>query len=104
MTGRFLVPSVTPILNVSSIPASLDWFAAVGWETRFLWRGDDDTEDDPGFACVGSGAPGISLPRNGQGSRDTRPSAHPFATSTGGAWMSWFLGSAAEVDALHAQA
>jgi uncharacterized glyoxalase superfamily protein PhnB len=97
------VHSVTPILNVSSVPESVAWFEQLGWETRFLWD-DTDGAEEPGFAGIGSGDAEIFLARNGQGSRGTHPSAFPFDTSTGGVWMSWFLGNAAEVDSMHARA
>ncbi len=31
------VDGVTPILNVSDIQASLEWFGAFGWRTGFVW-------------------------------------------------------------------
>ena len=95
------VRSVTPILNVSDVRASLAWFELLGWETTFVW---DEDDGEPGFAGTGSGDAEIFLCRNGQGSRDARPAAFPFDESTGGVWMSWFLESLTEVDALHSRA
>lgn len=95
------VRSVSPILNVSDVRASLAWFQTLGWVTTFVWREDDD---EPGFAGTASGNAEIFLCRDAQGSRDTRQSAFPFDESTGGVWLSWFLESPEEVDALHARA
>lgn len=92
------VRGVTPILNVSDIGASVAWFEQLGWDHGFLWTDDDGVV---GFGSVVSGDAEIFLCRNAQGSRDARPSAFPFDGSTGGVWMSWFLDSRVEVDALH---
>jgi uncharacterized glyoxalase superfamily protein PhnB len=97
------VRSVTPILNVSDISESVAWFEQLGWEGGLLWT--DEGGDTPGFAGVFSGDDAeIFLSRNAQGSRDTRPAAFPGDESTGGVWMSWFLGSLGEVEAMHARA
>jgi len=93
---------VTPILNVSDLRASLDWFAQLGWETGFVWADDDKT--DPGFAGITAGQAEIFVCQDGQGSRGTHRPAFPFDESTGGVWMSWFLGSVEEVDAMHSRA
>jgi hypothetical protein len=90
---------VTPILNVSNIRESVAWFEQLGWEGGLLWT--DEGDDTPGFAGAFCGEAEIFLCRDGQGSRDTRPPAFPFDESTGGVWMSWFLDSLAEVDAMH---
>jgi catechol 2,3-dioxygenase-like lactoylglutathione lyase family enzyme len=89
---------VRPILNVSDVRKSLAWFELLGWKTTFEW---DEGEGEPGFAGTGSGAAEIFLCRDGQGSRGTHAPAFPFDESTGGVWMSWFLGGPEEVDALH---
>lgn len=31
--------SITPILNVSDVPASLAWFERLGWTRSFSWNG-----------------------------------------------------------------
>ena len=83
------VDGITPILNVSDLRASLDWFEALGWRTGFVWA-----EPDPGFASVVCGDPKgrgeIFLCLDGQGAR--------------GAWMSWFLPSREELNAAYARA
>lgn len=89
---------VRPILNVSDVGESLAWFKALGWETTFVW---DEGDREPGFAGTGCGDAEIFLCRGGQGSRRTHPSAFPFDESTGGVWMSWFLGTPQEVDAMY---
>jgi len=99
------VESITPILNVSSVPASLAWFERLGWERGFTWADDEfDPAGEPGFASVRCGDAEIFLCRDGQGSRDTRPAAHPFDETTGGVWISWFLPSQPELEAAHAKA
>jgi hypothetical protein len=44
---------LTPILNVSSLAASFDWFEPLGWEKRWDWTPPDGTEST--FGAVGSG-------------------------------------------------
>lgn len=96
------VRSLTPILNVSDIRASLAWFALLGWETKFVW---DEGGGEPGFAGTGFGdAVEIFLCRDGQGSRGTHRPERPFDESTGGVWMSWFLNDVEDVDRIHAEA
>jgi uncharacterized glyoxalase superfamily protein PhnB len=83
--------NLTPILNVSDVPASLVWFEALGWARGFAW--DDERgmhSSRPTFASIESGVAEIFLCLDGQGER--------------GVWMSWFLSSRAELDALHARA
>lgn len=93
------VRRVTPILNVSDVTASIEWFEALGWERRFTWpRGSDQ----PGFAGVGSDGAEIFLCRDAQGSRGGARPAFVGDTKTDGVWMSWWVESPAEVDALHA--
>jgi catechol 2,3-dioxygenase-like lactoylglutathione lyase family enzyme len=82
------VDGVTPILNVSDLEASLDWFETFGWKRGFVWGAP------PGFASVVCGSPEgrgeIFLCLDGQGSP--------------GVWMSWFLPSRQELDAAYARA
>jgi uncharacterized glyoxalase superfamily protein PhnB len=96
------VHRVTPILNVADVSASIAWFEQLGWECSLEWS--DEQGAELGFGGVSNGAGEIFLCRGAQGSQGTRPSAGPFDEGTGGVWMSWFLGSVAEVDALHARA
>jgi uncharacterized glyoxalase superfamily protein PhnB len=82
---------LTPILNVSDVPASLEWFEALGWERGFAW--DDEAgmrSSEPTFASTQSGEVEIFLCLDGQGER--------------GMWMSWFLSRREELDAVHARA
>jgi uncharacterized glyoxalase superfamily protein PhnB len=82
---------LTPILNVSDVPASLDWFEALGWERGFAWDGDRGMHSsEPTFASVRSGGAEIFLCFDGQGARPV--------------WMSWFLSSLEELDAVYARA
>ena len=83
--------SLTPILNVSDVPASLGWFEALGWERGFAW--DDESgmhSRQPTFASIQSGDAEIFLCLDGQGER--------------GMWISWFLSSLEELEAAHTRA
>jgi uncharacterized glyoxalase superfamily protein PhnB len=95
------VRGVTPILNVSDIRASIDWFALVGWDEHWTYPEGDD---EPGFGGVRSNGAQIFLCRNAQGSRDGRRPTHPGDDDTGGVWMSWWLDTPGDVDAAHAGA
>jgi len=84
--------NLTPILNVSDVAASLDWFEALGWERGFAW--DDEGgmhSSDPDFASIQAGDDAeIFLCLDGQGGRPV--------------WMSWFLRSREELDAAYVRA
>jgi catechol 2,3-dioxygenase-like lactoylglutathione lyase family enzyme len=54
---------INPILNVSDLAASFDWFARLGWGKNWQWG------DPPDFGSVGSGECEIFLCVDGQGSR-----------------------------------
>lgn len=80
------VRSVTPILNVSDLRASFEWFARLGWEKGWEWCPPD--AEEPVFGAVASAAFEIFLCLDGQGGRGEH-----------GAWMSWWVD---DVDAIHA--
>jgi uncharacterized glyoxalase superfamily protein PhnB len=84
------VGHLTPILNVSDVSASLEWFEALGWERGFAWGEGGMGSDDPDFASVNSGRTEIFLALESQGAR--------------GMWMSWFLPSLDALEAAHARA
>ena len=96
------VKSVTPILNVSNVVKSQEWFEALGWRRGFVWQDDDATE--PSFGSVCTDGAEIFLCLNGQGSRGTIMPHFPGDDVTDGVWMSWWVESPAEVDAMHAKA
>jgi catechol 2,3-dioxygenase-like lactoylglutathione lyase family enzyme len=74
--------SITPILNVSDLPASFAWFDRLGWRT--LWS----YGEPPTFGAVGAGDCEIFLCLDAQGGRGDGL----------GAWMSiWVL----DVDDVH---
>lgn len=95
------VQQLTPILNVSSILESQKWFEALGWQRGFMWP---DGDPEPGFGAVCSEKAEIFLCRGAQGSRGTIMPKFPGNDETDGVWMSWWMQSPAEVDALHATA
>ena len=69
------VSSVTPILNVSDLRGSFEWFAKLGWTKRWDWCPPD--ADEPTFGAVASGEHEIFLCLDAQGGRGEH-----------GAWMS----------------
>lgn len=105
------IVGLTPILNVTDVPANLAWFERLGWQRSFTWNdhgmiagaADANAGGPARFAGLCAGELQIFLCQGAQGSRGT-PAAFPGDEDTGGVWMSWWLESPAEVDALHAQA
>ncbi|MBI1360288.1 MAG: bleomycin resistance family protein [Alphaproteobacteria bacterium] len=94
------VNATTPILNVSDVAASVAWFAQFGWRQGFLWPAGAT----PDFGSVCTDNAEIFLCLNGQGQRGTPAPAPEGQPATDGAWMSWWMASPAEVDALYAKA
>jgi uncharacterized glyoxalase superfamily protein PhnB len=102
---------ITPILNVSDVPASLRWFEKIGWDRTFTWNHagvieDQQDSDDNGvadFAGIGSGKVQIFLCLNGQGSRGgTSPmNAQANADETGGCWISVWTSTTDELCELY---
>jgi catechol 2,3-dioxygenase-like lactoylglutathione lyase family enzyme len=95
------VQQLTPILNVSDVLESQKWFEALGWQRGFTWPHDDPA---PGFGAVCTEKAEIFLCRGAQGSRGTTMPKFPGDDETDGVWMSWWLSSLTEVDAMHAKA
>jgi uncharacterized glyoxalase superfamily protein PhnB len=103
---------LTPILNVSDVPASLKWFESLGWKRCWTYNdggpienaGDSNQAGPAQFAAVGAGECEIFLCKDGQGSRGGPTPRHAGSDDTGGVWMSWWLKTPAEVDAAHALA
>lgn len=94
------VQNVTPILNVSSVVDSQAWFAKLGWRAGFQW----EDEEDVGFGSVCTDEAEIFLCAGAQGSRGTVKPKFPGDDRTDGVWMSWWVDSPSEVDAMHATA
>ena len=92
------VEGITPILNVSNIHESFAWFEKLGWERRWEWG------ERPDFGSVGSGKYEIFLCRDGQGSRGGPMPTFSGDENTGSVWMTWWVSSPAEVDAIHSLA
>jgi uncharacterized glyoxalase superfamily protein PhnB len=80
------VHGVTPILNVSDLRASFDWFAKFGWAKGWEWCPPD--AEKPTFGAVALGEYEIFLCLDGQGGRGEH-----------GAWMSLWVD---DVDAIRA--
>jgi uncharacterized glyoxalase superfamily protein PhnB len=79
------VDSVIPILNVSDVEASLQWFVKLGFTRGFEWRSEGEAVT--GFAAVGADGSEIFLCLDGQGGRGEHAT-----------WMSVFVD---DVDALY---
>lgn len=109
--------SITPILNVSDVPASIAWFLKLGWKRGFSWNdggliaGGADANaagvaEFAGVCCDGAGGKEgfeVFLCHNGQGSRGGPDPRHvnPESDDTGGVWMSWWVENGSDVDAVY---
>lgn len=88
--------SLTPILNVSNMEQTFEWFEKLGWKKSWDW-GDPVT-----FAGVCSGESDIMLCLNAQGGRGRGTASTTFG-STGdeisdkGVWMMLFVDNVDEV-------
>ncbi len=90
---------VTPILNVSDMTASFEWFEQWGWHR--LW----DLGEPPEFGAVGSGVCEIFLCRDGQGGRGKSEIAATMGPDgrddlEAGVWMSVWVDDVDEVHRL----
>jgi catechol 2,3-dioxygenase-like lactoylglutathione lyase family enzyme len=88
---------LTPILNVSDIQQSVEWFEKLGWYKAWDWG------DPPTFASVCNGKCEIFICLNGQGGRGSDalpPTFRSFANETAdrGAWISIWV---EDVDAVY---
>ncbi len=103
---------ITPILNVSDVPASLRWFEALGFRREFTFgesgmipgAADADASGPSGFASVCAGAGQIFLCRDGQGLRGGKPPVPGTDDDAGATWMSLWVRTPAEVDEAHRRA
>ncbi len=112
---------ITPVLNVSDVPASIAWFEKLGWSRHFTYNeggmiplaADENEHGRAHFGAVGAGHIEIFLCRDGQGSKGTPPSAAMIeglkpgespSDDTPGVWMSWWVGRPSEVDEAYALA
>jgi catechol 2,3-dioxygenase-like lactoylglutathione lyase family enzyme len=98
-----IAKGLTPILNISNFPESLEWFEKLGWTKGFGW-GTPAT-----FGSVCSGKCQIFLCQGAQGGRNNRPlpkiqvgddpaDAVGFDESGNGVWISVWV---EDVDAIH---
>ncbi len=103
---------LTPILNVQSVPSSFAWFESLGWRRGFAWNrtgliaggADRNVHGEACFGSVCAGNHEVFLCCGAQGARGTIRPRHAGDDETDGVWMSWWLGSLAALDALHATA
>ncbi len=91
---------LTPILNVSDIRGSVDWFTKFGWSSGFEWG------DPPTFGSVVTSRCEIFLCLNAQGGRGKGNNTTTFGdepdgeTADAGVWMTMWVD---DVDVLHAR-
>lgn len=81
------VKAITPILNVSDMEDSFEWFIKLGWSKNWEWGKPIN------FGCVGSGESEIFLCLNGQGGRGKGENTTTFIekgddAKDKGVWMS----------------
>jgi uncharacterized glyoxalase superfamily protein PhnB len=103
---------ITPILNVSGVPASIAWFEKLGWTRGFSYNDGgmiecaaDRNEQGPAqFAGICCGNFEVFLCKDGQGSRGGAMPKYLGDDDTGGVWMSLWVKTPAEVDEIHALA
>lgn len=91
------VHGLTPILNVSDIEASFEWFRKLGWEKAWDWN------DPADFGGVSSNGFSIFLCLNGQGGRGRSNLKQTFGregadAAEKGVWMTIWI---EDVDAAH---
>ncbi len=90
------VKAVTPILNVSNMSQSFDWFESLGWTKHWEWG------EPVKFAAVASGECEIFLCLDAQGGRGRGTSSTTFGSSESessdqGVWMSLWVDDVDEV-------
>src|SRR5262245_36647386 len=103
---------LTPILNVSNVPASIAWFEKLGWERSFTYNdggmiecaSDRNAHGPAQFAGIHCGEAESFLCQDGQGSRGVPGAPNTDDDQTGGVWMSWWLKTPLEVDEVHSVA
>jgi len=101
--------SVSPILNVADVPASITWFERLGFARSFTHNeggmiaaaASSDHNGPAGFAGVYCGDVMIFLCHNAQGLRGGNPARFDGSDDFGATWMSLWLGTPPEVDAIH---
>ena len=96
MLLRMIAHGITPILNVSDLPASFAWFAQWGWVKAWDWG------TPASFGAVKSGNCQIFLCVDGQGGRGRGANTSTFGpggdeTADRGVWMSVWVENVDEV-------
>jgi uncharacterized glyoxalase superfamily protein PhnB len=98
---------ITPILNVSDLIASFDWFAKLGWRECWRWSENEAfAATRPTFGAVGSGECQIFLCLNAQGGRGKstlKVTSGPDGSDDQekGVWMSVWVESPDELMRIH---
>ena len=100
------ITGVNPILNVSNVPTSIDWFEKLGFVRNFTYNGGgmiagaalSNASGPAEFAGVGCGEVTIFLCQNAQGIQGGKPPRFDGHGDTGATWMSLWLKTPAEID------
>lgn len=90
------VQHITPILNVSNLQETFDWFEKLGWNKGWEWG------EPAGFGCVCSAHCDIFLCVNGQGGRGRGEGTSTFGSAVAqatdkGVWLSLWVDNVDEV-------
>ncbi|MDJ0832559.1 MAG: bleomycin resistance family protein [Gammaproteobacteria bacterium] len=91
--------AINPILNVSNLEQSFEWFESLGWEKKWDWG------DPASFGSVGSGECEIFLCQDGQGGRGKGDNTSTFGpggneTKDKGSWMSIWVDNVDDIYAM----
>ncbi|MCC6675573.1 MAG: bleomycin resistance family protein [Phycisphaerales bacterium] len=97
------VTHLTPILNVTNLAASVEWFEHLGWRKCWEWR--PEPAGPASFGAVGSGQCEIFLCVDGQGGRGRSELARTSGpggddSADRGVWISVWV---EKVDEVHAR-
>jgi catechol 2,3-dioxygenase-like lactoylglutathione lyase family enzyme len=102
---------ITPILNVSDVPASVAWFDALGLPLQFAHGPEGFVSAEAlaagapaGFAGVGDGEACLFLCEDAQGLRGGALPRFEGDDACGATWLSLWWPEPGQVDAVHAAA
>lgn len=100
---------VTPILNVSDVAGSVDFFKALGWELEYAYAADgtfvaDGLPAGSPYASLKAGYGRITLCLNSQGLRGGKPATPGGGDDVGATWQCWWGQSAAALQAVYQRA
>lgn len=103
---------VTPIINVSDVPASIRWFEALGWKRHYTYNAggkiagaaDEDAAGVTYFAAIRNGYGQIFLSQSSEGLRGGAPAFPGAGDDVGATWECWWVKTPAKVDEMYQRA